>query len=349
MPISVFRRTVRNPAADLDIDSALVTFETIVPRERPQRTLVEAKTVVPSVADRLVARQRLETALAGMLDEHRIVGVWATAGAGKTTAVRQGVVALNCPVAWLTLDTTDVAPGRFLEYLRAAAARALAQSDSDGPLLGPQITHFEAAALLAQTLPQERVVVVLDELEHIADSPAALEVLSGFVRYMHPETRVVLIGRREVHFEAVARVGVGAVGRLGEAQLAFNIEEAESALRLRGIEAVDAERVVEATGGWVTGVLFEAWKSREHVGGSGGEADPLAGYLGAEILDGLDVEERGFLIHTSLFDEVTAARAERLGQTDPGRLLRRLRTLHLPIIWDRDGEVMRCRLGFAIT
>ena len=43
---------------------------------------------------------------------------------------------------------------------------------------------------------------------------------------------------------------------------------------MRGLAEVDPRSVVEATGGWVTGVLFEAWRSRDHVGGSGGEADP---------------------------------------------------------------------------
>ena len=315
-------------------------------RERPENMLVEAKTVVPSVTDRLVARRRLDETLAALLEEHRVVGVWATAGAGKTTAVREGVLALGWPLAWLTLDASDTAPGRFLEYLRAAARRMSAQADGGGLVLGTHIRHFEAAALLAQTLPQERLVIVLDELERIADSPAALEVLSGFLRYLHPEHRVVLIGRREVECEAMTRLGFGAVGWLGEAQLAFNPEEAASALELRGIEDVDAARVVEATGGWVTGVLFEAWKSREHVGGSGGEADPLAGYLGAEILDGLETDERDFLIRTSLFDEVTQIRAEALCDLDAGRMMRRLRAQHLPIIWHRDGEVMRCHPRF---
>lgn len=318
-----------------------VIFVGMAMRERPQDSLVEAKIELPSVTDRLVARQRLETALVGLLEEHRIVGVWATAGAGKTTAVRQGVLALDWPVAWLTLDSSDVAPGRFLAYLRASIARSFAGSDGDELVLGAQITHFEAAALVAQTLPQDRAVVVIDELERIADTPAALEVLSGFLRYLQPAHRVVLIGRREVELEVASRLGFGAVGCLGEAQLAFTPEEAASALELHGLDDADAERVVEATGGWVMGVLFEAWKSREHVGGSGGETDPLAGYLGAEILDGLDAEEREFLVRTSLFDEITRARAEALGENEAQRMLGQLRGRHLPVTWRDDGEVMR--------
>jgi hypothetical protein len=37
--------------------------------------------------------------------------------------------------------------------------------------------------------------------------------------------------------------------------------------------------------GWVTGVLFEAWRVGPHVEGAGGEADPVDGYRAACILD----------------------------------------------------------------
>ncbi len=308
--------------------------------------LVEAKTVVPGVTDRLVERRRLDEMIAALLEEHRVVGVWASAGAGKTTAVRQAVMALGWKVAWLTLDSSDAAPGRFLEYLRAALSRSLPLERSDEMVRGSQITHFEVAALLSQAMPEERTVVVIDEIERIADSGPALEVLSGFLRYLRPESRVVLIGRREVEFAATARLGFDAVGRVGEAELAFDTKEASTALDLRGISDANPERVVEATGGWVTGVLFEAWKSREHVGGSGGEADPLAGYLSAEILDGLDPDEREFLIQTSVYDQVTVARAEALGEADARRLLGSLRTRHLPVTWLDDGGVLRCHPRF---
>jgi LuxR family maltose regulon positive regulatory protein len=312
----------------------------------PSSRLVEAKTVIPAVAERLLLRERLDASFAAMLQEHRVLGVWATAGAGKTTAVRQGASALGWPVAWLTLDPSDAAPGRLLAYLTAAIGRVMTIAHADGEAGARHVNHFEAAALLAQALPRDRAVVVFDELERIADAPAALDVISGFLRYLHPEIRVVLVGRREVELDAMARLGFGAVGRLGEQQLAFNQEEAAEALRLHGLEAGDPQRVVEATGGWVTGVLFEAWKSREHVGGSGGEADPLAGYLAAEILDGLDSDEREFLIRTSVFDHVTTARAEAIGEPRASQMLQCLRSQHLPVTWLDGGTVLRCHPRF---
>jgi DNA-binding SARP family transcriptional activator len=309
--------------------------------------LIESKLGVPAVAEKLLDRVRLNAALARLLDEHRVVGVWATAGAGKTTAVRQAVIGLERPVAWLTLDPTDAAPGRLLVYLEAALRRALPDlRGATGEALAAGVIHAEAAAMLAEAVPKQPTVLVLDEIERIADSAAALDVISTFVRYVDPAVRVLLVGRRRVDLDALSRIGYGAVGSLGEEQLAFDDAEAAGALALRGVTEADPQSVVEATGGWVAGVLFEAWRSREHVGGSGGEADALAGYLAAEILDGLSEQERDFLVRTSLFADVTAARAQALGIDGARELLGRLRGYHLPVTWREEREVLRCHPRF---
>jgi ATP/maltotriose-dependent transcriptional regulator MalT len=67
------------------------------------------------------------------------------------------------------------------------------------------------------------------------------------------------------------------------------------------------------TGGWVTGVLFEAWRSEEHTAVVGGGADPLHGYISSRILEELPRTDREFLVTTSVLDEVTAERARALG------------------------------------
>ena len=309
--------------------------------------LVAAKVAVPETVELLVARPRVDRALAALLTCHRVVGVWATAGAGKTTAVARGVASADRHVAWLTLDPTDAAPGRLLVYLEAALRRALPDAPAAATeALGAGVAHPEAAAVLAQALPDEPAVLVIDELERLADAQAALDVLSGFIRYMPTALRVVLVGRREVEIDALSRIGHLGVGRLGEEHLAFDIEEAALALSLHGRDTVDAGSVVAATGGWVTGVLFESWRSHDHVGGSGGEADPLAGYLSAELLDGLSAEERDFLIRTSLFSEVDARRAAALGLPRGAKLLQDLRRSHLPATWLDGGSTLRCHPRF---
>ena len=50
------------------------------------------------------------------------------------------------------------------------------------------------------------------------------------------------------------------VARVGDEVLALTVEEAASVLASEGIPGVDPVLAVDATGGWVTGVLFEAWR-----------------------------------------------------------------------------------------
>ena len=102
----------------------------------------------------------------------------------------------------------------------------------------------------------------------------------------------------------------------------------------------------EATGGWVTGVLFEVWRAASHTAGAGGEADPLRGYLAAHIVGRLGAEDTDFLERTALLVDVSAVRAEQLGIADAGARLASVRAAHLPVAWHADGTVMRCHPRF---
>ncbi|MBS1843386.1 MAG: transcriptional activator domain protein [Actinobacteria bacterium] len=294
-----------------------------------------------------MARPRLVAELSRLIADHRVVDITATAGSGKTTTVASATTSLDAPIAWLTLDDTDAAAGRLLTYLEATVRRAIPAIGSPaGQALGRGLTQAEAASFLAQRIGDRRMIVVIDEVERLVHSPDARAVLSSLIRYTGPDVRFVLIGRRRVHFDALSRIGLDEVGRLDEQVLAFTTEEAEAALRLHGGESVDANSVVVSVGGWVAGVLFEAWRSRDHVAGSGGERDPLAGYLAVQILEQLDAAERDFLVITSVLDEVDREAAEALGLANAGEMLGRLREAHLPASWRDDGTVMRCHPRF---
>src|SRR5919202_1475777 len=88
--------------------------------------------------------------------------------------------------------------GRVVTYLEAALARrrpALAGVATRA--LAQRAPHAEAAGMLAEAIGDESLLVVVDELERLADAPEARAVLSAFVRYAPASTRIVLITRRE--------------------------------------------------------------------------------------------------------------------------------------------------------
>lgn len=311
----------------------------------PHSPLIQSKLTIPTPDADFVDRLRLHEQLASRIAAHRVVVVSATAGSGKTTAVAAAVQRLGFPVGWLSVDHTDAAAGRLLVYLEAALTRCSSSLEGVATdALAAGIPHAEAAGLLAEASAGDPAVLVLDDLERLETAAVAWAVIEALIRYAPASLHIVLVSRRELPIGLFAIPGVG-IATVGETELAFTSSEARDALALLGKSEVDPEAAVQATGGWVTGVLFEAWRSSEH-GHFGGEADPLNGYLSAHILGQLEPIVCDFLITTSILDEVTASRADALGLERAGERLTELRAAHLPVTWGPDGNVMRCHSRF---
>lgn len=282
-----------------------------------------------------------------MIRRNRIVAVCATAGSGKTTLVSQSSQLLDLPVCWLSVDSTEAAAGKFLTYLEAALSTQL--STVNGFVTAAArtgLSHSEVAGLLADAIGDTPLQLVLDNVERVAASAETLNVLETFLKYAPSTTRTVLVSRQELLFPDSANFNLTWLPVLGEDDLAFTVDEAAAALALTNSPHIDPEHAVAVTGGWVTGVLFEAWRSVDHASGLGGEADPLHGYLATHILAQLTPDERDFLISTALLDEVTPAAAEALGIADPTTVLHNLRHKRLPGCWDCRELALRCHPRF---
>lgn len=308
--------------------------------------VIRRKIVPPPLATTVVPRRRLETLLNGLLDQHRLVCVYASAGAGKTTAILQAAQCLQRPLAWLSLDATDVATGRLLVYLEAALALQLPGSTGVATAaLAAQLPHAEVAGLLAESVREHPLLVVVDDAERLAGNAEAVDVLGAFARYLPPAARLIVASRVELPFRA--SVGTSPwVAAVGEEDLALTVDEATEALAASGRPDVDPVDAVVETGGWMTGVLFEAWRAPDHVLGLGGEADPLHGYLATEILGQLSDDDTEFLISTSVLTEVTAADAHALGLLHPSARMQSLTRHRLPVSWSPSGRVMLCHPRF---
>jgi tetratricopeptide (TPR) repeat protein len=307
--------------------------------------IIRSKLRIPAPPTRVIERSRVDRLLLDLVDSHPVVWLSASAGSGKTTAAIEAVRRAERPTAWLTLDPSDRAPGRLLAYLAATLEPQL-----EGAVglvertLATGTPHVETAGLLADSLSDRPLLLVLDQLEQIAESAAARAVLSALIRYAPPSLRFLLLSRRELELDFDSMALTGGVAAVGDRQLAFTRAEAEAALRSISDSEIDPDTAIRVTGGWVTGVLFEAWRSVDHIYGSGGEADPLNGYLARHIMSALTFAERDLLVTTSVMHEVGAADAEALGVTDAGRILSELRPKHLPVSW--EGETLQAHPRF---
>lgn len=311
-------------------------------------SIIQAKVKVPPISDRIVSRPRLDERLIETIQTNRVVALIAMAGSGKTTAMAAAAERFEWPVTWLSVDRTEVAPGRLVSYLEAALAQQLPNlkgAATDG--LGVGLDHAETAGLLAEAVGEDPLVLVLDNLERLDESEEAWTVIESLVRYASPGLKLVLISRQQIPTRIIHGVAAGTpVPTISEAHLAFTPAEAHRAFGLLDRPKVDPTAAVEATGGWAAGVLFEAWRAENHLSGNSDEIDPLHGYLAEHIIGQLDQEERDFLVATSLLDEVTPVRAEAIGQTEAARHLTNLRAAHLPVTWLSHRLGMRCHPRF---
>ena len=322
-------------------------MKTVVPILTGMPSEGTRRPAAPPLPSRFVARPRIPYLIGSLIEDYPLVCVYATAGAGKTTAVAHAATESSRPVAWLTVDGTNAAPGRLLTQLEAALAPHVpACAGVATKTLAAHIPHTEAAGLLAEAIGSARVLVVFDQLEYLADARDAIRMLEAFLRFAPEGLHAVLISRREIDIDLRRGAGPGRIAGVGEADLAFTVEEAAEALVQVGAHGIDPASAVRATGGWVTGILFEAWRSTDHVAGGGGERDPLHGYLSEQILASLPDDDRDFLVCTSILPHVTSRAAAALGSSSPGERLASLRAAHLPVTWDAGAHIMTCHPRF---
>ncbi|GAW47990.1 uncharacterized protein PD653_1110 [Nocardioides sp. PD653] len=243
---------------------------------------------------------------------------------------------LHRPVAWLSLDGTEQAAGRLLVYLEAAVENGVPSASGVATdALASSIQIGEAAGLLAESLQGSELVLVCDNVERVVDDDGCQTVLAAMARYLPSGVNLVLISRAAVPLDQRQASDITRTGEVGERDLAFRVPEAKEALEALGQQGVDAQLAVAATGGWVTGIVFNSWSVESN---SAADAETIRSYLTQNMFNALTADEQSFLMRTSLLDEVTVDGARALGQGNAAQVMASLRTRHLPMSWAADGD-----------
>src|SRR5262245_1365875 len=165
-------------------------------RTMSSRRMIVAKLRPPPLAAVLIPRPRVQDALEGAAATHRVLLVIAGAGAGKPTAAARFLEARRGRAAWLSLDPSDIAAGRFVSYLAAAVGRAEPRLETmvQDSLADGLLTE-DCAGLLAERLGPGWTIV-LDDLHHLEPDAPALVPLRAFLRYLPADALAVLVSRR---------------------------------------------------------------------------------------------------------------------------------------------------------
>jgi LuxR family maltose regulon positive regulatory protein len=253
--------------------------------------------------------------------------VSAPAGAGKTTLLASWSSTRQPPgpAAWLSLDTGDNEAARFWTYVLAALCRSGAvPGDSALRTLAPSAGRDEGflselVGGLAK-LPSP-VVLVLDDLHDITEA-AVFEGLEFLLRHAPPQLRLVLATRADPPLPLQRLLVGGQLLQLRAADLAFTVAEVAELLGTGDgqprLSYDDLALLQARTEGWAAGLRLAAMSlegqlnPHRFVTELAGDDKSIADYLTGEVLDRQPDDLRGFLLQTSIVDELDGDLADTL-------------------------------------
>lgn len=310
----------------------------------PTPTLA-TKLYIPPLRLKMVLRPRLITRLnAGLAAGHKLTLISAPAGFGKTTVVSEWVNSCARPVAWLSLDTGDNDPARFLTYLVAAlqtmmpnlGAGLLALLQTPQPLQEPAACEALLTSLLNEiaTIPDNPTcpgspgagrgfVLVLDDY-HTIDAgggiPSGMGVidkaLAFLIEHLPPQLHLVIATREDPQLPLARLRARDQLTEVRAADLRFTPTEAAEFLNQAMGLTLAAEEIAALetrTEGWIAGLQLAALSMQGLPDTTGfiksftGSNRFVLDYLLEEVLQQQPARIQTFLLRTSILNRMCGA------------------------------------------
>lgn len=313
--------------------------------------LVATKLHPPVVRSDVIRRPRLEAAMAESVRNLPLTLLSAPAGYGKTTmlALLPSLVPEQ-PLAWVTLDSEDNDPVRFVSLLVAALQGIHPDCGrSVTPMLmggggDSDVLKRAVGALINDVLQiPEPFTLVLDDL-HLVTEPAAYVVLEYLLNHQPPQLHLAVGTRHDPPLRLARLAARRQILELRRPDLGFSEGEAQELLiKSLGIELSDAEvaALQERTEGWPAGLCLLAGPLAR-MGSPSDRTELMAAlnhseryaldFLAEEVLRDLPADLRRFLLQTSVLSEMTpSACAALTGRLDAADVLDSLYRWNLTI------------------
>lgn len=315
-----------------------------MPQPSGDAPILATKLYVPPPRDRLVSRARLRDRLASTRGG-QVTLVAAAAGWGKSTLLAGWALDAPGRVAWLSLDSSDDEPRRFLNYVIAAlrTAGAISVDDRFETLSGePQAVRGAATELLnALAARGAAVSLVLDDY-HAIESRPVHELVQFVLDHLPPNVHIVLSTRADPPLALSRLRARGQLLELRGDDLRFTAEEAGDFLNGAMGLALDANDVAELerrTEGWVVGLQMAAISLTGRDGAHAfiqrfsGSNRYVLDYLTDEVLHRQPPEVRDFLLRTSILTRLSPGLCDAvLQRTDSLLILEQLDAANLFLI-----------------
>jgi len=295
-----------------------------------RQLLLDAKFSVPRPRPGGVSRAGLiEAARSG---DHRIVGITAPAGYGKSTLLAEWAQVEDRRVAWVSLDRFDDDPATLLTSLAAAYCRGgLGGADLIADVAGRGVSALgRAAPRLASEVRAGAVpfVFMLDDL-HEVRSAACHDVLGVVVSAIPPGSQLAAASRDEQPHLPRFLVSGDAL-EFGAGDLALDTAGARQIFAHAHV-SVTPERAAEVTEraeGWPAGLYLAALiakQNRSQALAITGDDRYVADYLYREALIGQPKPIQRFLRRTAVLEQLCGPLCEAvLGSSAAAMQLRRI-------------------------
>lgn len=280
--------------------------------------LLKTKLFIPEPKANLVLRPHLTARLKSSAD-CKLVLISAPAGFGKTTLAVEWLCEISTPKVWLSLDETDNDAVMFFKYLATGLKN---EKNFQTPALDemlqatqPADPQYLAEALLNDLATQRKVLKIILEDYHCISNLRIHKALDFILVHLPPGMQIVLITRIDPPL-SISRLRVRSeLIELRERDLRFTTEETTCYLNeISGLCLSEQEIGVlqYRTEGWIA-VLQLATLSMQHqadrvafVRAFSGTERYILDYLVDEVFSHLPSDVQGFLLKTSVLDQLSA-------------------------------------------
>jgi LuxR family maltose regulon positive regulatory protein len=257
----------------------------------------------------------------------------APAGYGKTTLLAQWLAESKLPSAWLSLETRDNDPVRFLSYLLAAVRTRVPDLDLNIPALlqTPQAAPLERVfAVLASELLERQTgdfVLVLDDYQVIEAAPVH-QALTFFLDHLPPQLHVVVATRTDPPLPLARLRARGQLTELRAADLRLSDDESKTFFQSVMGLALSPQAVLAIQSraeGWIAGLQLAALSLRDRediptfLAAFTGSHRFVLDYFSEEVLSRLPAPQLSFLLHTSILERLSGSLCDAVTQREDGQ------------------------------
>ena len=278
----------------------------------------QARMSTPLPSPGIIDRPRLLS----LIDRRPVVVLAGMAGYGKSTLLAAAARRQRDRGAalWLTLDESDREPVHLVSDLLTAAS--LSGLDE----LGAGLEPLRASALRAEPLTlvdsllemlydtAVPLTLVLDDLQHLAESKDSVRVIDHVLRWAPANMRIAIAARVVPPLRLQRLRLEDRLAYIAHDELAFSPEESAEAVRVAGLDLDPdtVDTIHQVTDGWPAGVRMAILAARQsgrprQVPMELRRDQALADYLATEVLASLDDDLRDFVLDSCLDEQVCSS------------------------------------------